>query len=118
MGIYRKGSVMGSKPTPGPWEWSENKWRGGWSGIDGADGEVLRPLHCNDGDTGDAWFEPGESISEADARLIAAAPDLLAACKAAWNEIDQTYDGTSPPQITVEIWNQIESAIKKAEGKK
>jgi len=42
--------------------------------------------------------------------------DLLAACEAAWQEIDQTYDGTSPPQITVEIWQQIEAAIAKSKG--
>ena len=37
-------------------------------------------MHCNDGDTGDAWFEfEGNAELEANARLIAAAPGMLAA---------------------------------------
>ena len=53
---------------------------GGWAGLVGPDGqEVMFPAHRNEGDDGAAWFEPGESISEADAQLIEAAPGLLGA---------------------------------------
>lgn len=71
-----------SKHTSGPWEWVPDRFRGGYSGLVGPDGaEVLFPNHANDGDEGAAWFE--DFPTAADARLIAAAPDLLAACKAA-----------------------------------
>ena len=64
-----------SKFTRGPWEWVEDRWHGGYTGICGANNqEVLFPNHCNDGDDGDAWFE--DLPSEADRNLIAAAPDL------------------------------------------
>jgi hypothetical protein len=59
--------------TPGPWEWTEDKWHGGYSGIcgpvvDGACLEVLYPDHCNEGDDGAAWFE--DLPSEADRRVL------------------------------------------------
>jgi hypothetical protein len=59
--------------TPGPWDWSEDKWHGGYSGIcgpvvNGACLEVLYPDHCNDGDDGAAWFE--DSPSEADRKVL------------------------------------------------
>lgn len=64
-----------SKPTPGPWEWSVDRFRGGYSGITGPDGsEVLFPNTANDGDTGAAWFE--DFPSDADRALIAAAPAM------------------------------------------
>jgi len=70
------------KHTPGPWDWVEDRANGGFSGLVGPDGlEVLFPNTRNEGDTGAAWFE--DFPSEANARLIAASPDLLEALKAA-----------------------------------
>lgn len=44
--------------TPGPWEWLEDRFNGGYGGIVGRDEiEVLYPNHRNEGDDGDAWFE-------------------------------------------------------------
>lgn len=69
------------KFTPGPWEWSEDRIWGGYSGLVGANGqEVLFPNTANDGDDGAAWFE--DFPSNADAHLIAASPDLYEADKA------------------------------------
>lgn len=73
---------MSEKHTPGPWQWIVDRWNGGYSALAASNGgDVLRPLHKNDGDSGAAWFEGDESLREANARLIAAAPDLLDACK-------------------------------------
>lgn len=75
---------MAIKYTPGPWEWQEDKWNGGYAGLHGPDGQsVLYPCHRNDGDTGDAWFDidDADSLSPANARLIVAAPDLLEALR-------------------------------------
>lgn len=58
--------------TPGPWEWQEDRWNGGYSGMSGAeDASVIYPSHCNDGDDGAAWFD--DFPSEADRLFIAAA---------------------------------------------
>lgn len=76
---------MTKKHTPGPWE-AQNTEGAGWS---------VRKQHERPGYTGlapicsMAWWQfdiPGiidDEISGANARLIAAAPDLLAACEAA-----------------------------------
>ena len=65
--------------TLGPWEWSKDTWHGGYSGLYGpGGGDVVVPQCCNDGDDGAAWFDD-DILTEANARLIAAAPDLLVA---------------------------------------
>ena len=71
-----------TKFTPGNWNWNEDKWNGGWSGLysDG-DTPVLVPQSCNDGDDGAAWFatvdEAGEEgLTDADRALIETAPEL------------------------------------------
>ncbi len=62
--------------TPGPWEWVEDTWHGGHSGIVGANNtEVLFPNHCNEGDGGAAWFD--ELPSDADKDFIALARTAL-----------------------------------------
>lgn len=72
------------KHTPGPWKWSEDRWHGGYSGLFGSeDNPVIIPQHENDGDDGAAWFNTDgnageETLTEANALLIAAAPDMLA----------------------------------------
>jgi hypothetical protein len=87
----------GAKHTPGPWNlvwWGNEKYP-----------YPLSSLADNDG----KWIaRDGTVSSEANARLIAAAPDLLAACRAALgaffnnNAID---------------WSELEEAIAKAEGR-
>jgi hypothetical protein len=67
--------------TPGPWSWEEDRWNGGWAGLQGpiVNGvclEVLYPDHRNEGDEGAAWFSE-DSSSEADRRFIAAAREAL-----------------------------------------
>ncbi|MFO1043312.1 MAG: hypothetical protein U0941_16075 [Planctomycetaceae bacterium] len=56
---------------------------------------------------------------EADARLIAAAPDLLDAAYLAWEEIDQwneTMGGSEDPR-TQEAIDALADAIARAEGR-
>ncbi len=85
-----------TKHTPGPWEWNEDTFHGGLSGLSGPDGvEVLFPEHCNDGDDGAAWFD--STPSEADKLLIEEAPALLkeldTMCDAAQDVIDYWESG-------------------------
>lgn len=54
--------------------------------------------------------------SEANARLIAAAPDLLAACKIGLAIARWTEDVRGVPKALVEDIKKIEAIIKEAEG--
>lgn len=66
-----------------------------------------------------AQIEPTEDDAEATrlARLFAASSDLLEACKATLEEfkhLGQALGEMTPPQM-VEVWNKVESAVRKAE---
>lgn len=103
-----------SKFTPGPWRWMENKYRGGYSGLCGAENiAVLFPNSCNDGDDGDAWFE--DFPSEADANLIAAAPEMYEALQTVFEEWNDN-DGFSSLDRTMKSYNAIRKALAKADG--
>ncbi len=96
------------KHTPGPWEVGDG-------GVRGSE----HTIYCSDR-TGSAVatvkFEPidltGRSPHEraANARLIAAAPDLLAACKMV-ADIAVSWSPITPGDIA-----QVRAAIAKAEG--
>ena len=62
---------METKATPGPWKVSSNLS----SHVCGASGQGLIAI-CDSGD-----YAQSKGQGEANARLIAAAPDLLAACQ-------------------------------------
>lgn len=99
--------------TPGPWE-AINFAGAGWS---------VRKAHERPGYTGRApicsmaWFQfpiPGiidDDISEANARLIASAPDLLAACEAAMDCCGPSDVWNGETQAFLRL---IEDAVKKA----
>lgn len=66
--------------------------------------------------------EKAIAIQEANARLIAAAPDLLSACKAAVAMYEQLYGCVNPEEMHAEEqcqvcaeWDSIRAAITKAE---
>lgn len=84
---------MGTKHTPGPWTWGQN-----YNGLYGAgkDNEVL----CHAPYEG-MWLRFGDQ-SKANAKLIAAAPDLLEA-------LVSIYD-----RRTDETMEKARAAIKKA----
>jgi hypothetical protein len=95
--------------TPGPWEAS--RWRVCYGVLPGQRIGVICDVATNK--------ESRTPESEANARLIAAAPDLLAACKAAIEEfrhLGQAMGEMTPPK-TVDVWNRVEAAIAKAERK-
>lgn len=64
-----------SKHSPGPWRWDEGGIAYGTVLRDANDGEVLQGY--DDGNDG-RYVRGKVDVSEADARLIAAAPELLA----------------------------------------
>lgn len=98
--------MSGSNHTPGPWH--ETMYDGrvfveprGRSGT----GEYI----CEVGlPSGDRVFE--------DARLIAAAPDLLAACEAAYHALRSYQYGNSATKLAEGVADEIAAAIAKARG--
>lgn len=62
--------------TPGPWSWWTSNSVKRLTAQRGQDGGVLSAVRCSDG-------VADIEVSEADARLIAAAPELLAVAKTA-----------------------------------
>lgn len=93
------------KHTPGPWVAAASPSSiVGWP-IIGPGGRAVASVHCRRGDTAE-----GQQINAeagANARLIAAAPDLLEACKAMLEE----YGG-----IDRVCGDMAKDAIAKAEG--
>ena len=96
-----------AKHTPGPWE---------ACGQDGCiriratdvDGTTVYPAAIN-GNADDDEYGP---TTRANAELIAAAPDLLAACRVALQAIEDAHHGVS----TADQEAMIEQVIAEAEG--
>jgi hypothetical protein len=87
--------------TPGPW----------W--VDGPDEGI--EVHDTFGRTASVWGDQGaNSEAWANASLIAAAPDLLAAARLANQELIDMGQGSSGSPALVALW----AAIAKAEGRK
>lgn len=91
-----------SKHTPAPWRVIKKEYPVGYSEY-----EI-------------AWSEDGELVcdvvyTEADARLIAAAPDLLEALQAV--QIDAVGIGSGENAISDKTREMVNAAIAKAEGK-
>ncbi len=94
-----------SKHTPGPWKfghWGDDFW----VGADGYDGRKVARV---------TWGM-GEEVEEGreNARLIAAAPDLLEALREAVEFFDSEYWLTSAGEAMARRWR---AAISKAEYK-
>jgi len=88
------------KHTPGPWSWGD-KDRAAYllAGEDGANRGYNVVLSVN-------W------VGEADARLIAAAPELLSILQ----QLTQWDKGCTTPRIRQDFMQAIEVAIAKAGG--
>lgn len=87
------------KHTPGPWRWTAVE--GGWDGVESNDGLICK-LALN---------EPEN------ARLIAAAPELLVALKEMQVRSHQAHSHGEFPARTCGLCTRSLAAIAKAEGK-
>ena len=100
------------KHTPGPWYVVGLPWDNGGCVVANADDPHCGELICTTDDR--AWYDHTDEDEErwrADARLIAAAPDLLAACEAALLWLEAWSEGDESAEI-------LRSAIAKAKGEK
>lgn len=91
--------------TPGPWRW-ENE--GYYSGLKGPNGEWI----CDDGSAGGEYGQQIDPDS-ADGKLIAAAPDLLAACIDARDAL-HSLGSTSTDHYHADEIAALDAAIAKA----
>jgi hypothetical protein len=106
--------------TPGPWKVVRTKdehWRERYYGIWTDEGvEKDRPIANVDGDNA-VWLPEGEDF--ANARLIAAAPELLEACIEARSALDNLMGDSDLPEDDSEemtAMQMLSAAIAKAEG--
>lgn len=105
--------------TPGPWEYvASNEHHGAY--VAGPYGDICdcyvmsNPSAASVRNGGDSYPIPFQGGSmDANARLIAAAPEMLEALKGAVS----AYKGYDRFKIDVDAMRAIESAIAKAEGK-
>ena len=92
-----------SKHTPGPWTFyaSLPSTEPNWHIVTNSSRmRVLANVH----------IEPGNATDHANARLIAAAPELLAALQELLSEMGEFHNPNT------EGWNMARAAIAKAEG--
>lgn len=115
--------------TPGPWRWQGEDYRGGWGWqiLVGPEGQgilcgesaglpykhlqadcPIDPQYCKTGFLASAESAPGVHVRIADARLIAAAPEMLEALEAA---LITLWVAGMPATIKV-----VQDAIAKAKG--
>ena len=88
--------------TRGPWFVGT-----GWIGAgEIKDGRVIANLHA---------YPYGDS--EANARLIAAAPELLEACKSALERMEVLIDADEATYLDRKVFVKLEDVISKAEGR-
>lgn len=96
---------MSVSHTPGPWRYElegDPEWRGGCE---------HRVYVGADESPTEGWIDLSESVDTApNARLIAAAPELLAVCVAAFEHLNINGQGGAP------LRNALREAIAKADG--
>jgi len=109
--------MFNPKITEGTWLWTYSPyWEARMSLEASTFGEsnknVCSPDCCNDGDEGAAWFSE-ESLSNEDAKAIAAVPELLEVYKAA---LKLTKEGLSSPTAVMDLFNSINKLEKRHGG--
>ena len=100
---------MNKNYTPGPWDF--------WSGYNALD-QIEAEITAQDGDVVVAQYNSLIEQGEFNARLIAAAPDLLEALQYLVSDITERFDVENPstnPGIKYAV-EAAQKAIAKAEG--
>ena len=109
-----------SEPTPGPWKIESGGWsrqKGTAEFVLGSDGQtVVAECHTGGGEVNDSEY--GRAQTKADARLIAAAPDLLEALEAMAERFSLFPKPTTASESNSRnaLLNEARAAIAKARG--
>jgi len=104
---------MTTQHTPGPWTAADNSWE--FSTVYGSDGKAVALCRISD-DVTEETQSHFEAINEANARLIAAAPDLLTAWQRLLEYCDES-DGSQYGTISTSLIRVlVKDAIAKATG--
>lgn len=98
-----------SSPTPGPWV------------VDGRDKDGFDSVMQDSSPRDDFFasvYSGDENVQAANARLIAAAPDLLAACEDFKRELQEWCASNTPPtdSTMAELMQRVSAAIAKAKA--
>lgn len=112
--------------TPGPWKF-DKEYGNAMDELYGPDGRAIAAIWTRGCDSPTRVRECYKPFAEgvANARLIAAAPDLLSACKdaetacdevASWLESDEAFDITALVVDLRGVMRKLTAAIAKAEG--
>ena len=99
--------MTAAKRAPGPWRWVDE---GGWWTLRSPDGTIV----CDDGSAGCEYCQAIDPCGP-DARLIASAPDLLAACELLVDWYRTHQDGEGPARMDA-VFVAARAAIAKATG--
>lgn len=102
--------MSGATHTPGPWQTDRNNVHAG---------QIATIHHCKGNDWIEVWstnWPEDEDTQEANARLIAAAPELLAALEILVSQYDSSSDFTMGGNLTNEGFLLGRAAIEKAKG--
>ena len=102
---------METKFTPEPWEWNDDQWGGEhlewrYDSLTGADGTPVLELfseYCDDS---------GMLLSEANASLIAAAPDMYDVLIS----LKESMDGFFTDEDSMSLWDEVDRILAKARG--
>jgi hypothetical protein len=98
--------------TPGP-------WRVGRTGCVVADAEVIGGPNGANGPENVAYYGGNliaESVAPRNAPVLAAAPELLTAARAATHALKSYAHGNGAPDLAREVAKALDAAIAKAEG--
>lgn len=95
--------------TPGSWYYNKNR-RNICTVAKDLDTIVVAKVHCSEHDT----YSEEDAERDANGKLMAAAPDLLAACEAAAGELEVAF---GPSETVTPIVKALRAAIAKATGK-
>ena len=104
---------MGIKHTPGPWKWVQLDFSGYYHELHDKSGTVI----CDDG-SAQGEYSAQIDVKGANARLIAAAPELLEALEDALIDFDNwaAHEDNHPHEHLVVWAEKARAAIAKAKG--
>lgn len=100
---------MPTKHTPGPW-YAVGSW------VEHENDKVADICNCDPESMGQEHLGRSDAEIRANARLIAAAPDLLAACEAIWKYDQADCEADSFINLYEPAMALIQEAIGRAKG--